>query len=824
MPFQVLVLLLAGVLVNADFAFAKASIYEQLTTLVGRPTHYYSELDILKAQNQSQNKFIRVAYNNCTNDFFQVSGVRLSTTKRLKNMISNQDPSVFSEEEVAKFSVKGPIGKGVKDFDGIKLVEWAPTDLKGYLKSFEKVEYVDIATLDLNVPLLGRADDLNPKEANFKIRVDARGIDRKSKKRRHDTSTWTIRSFKDGDRWKFAQVSVDKGQTLLASREPYFRDVTKDSGLDKVAIYPRTEAIRRGGYALSVVDVNSDGIQDVFVGLRDETELWLGTKAGSFIRSASSLDSEKYVKTAVFADFNNDGFQDVVINRFLDIEQRKRSPDVAVVMFNGTKGGEFILNREAKFGDPSAFREPMPSSVGDFNKDGYLDLYVGFPGLKDFSNFRTEEEVSKKGTQGLYFNNRKNAFNDSTTPNLIPSYSKRPMSYQTMVFPHSALSLDFDQDGDLDLIAIDDRNHLSPIYVNKGSGQFQLGTKDIGIENIGYGMTIASGDVDNNGRTDLAISNINFSEYDVYSRLCARNWKRKADFSEKGLVLYRANEKKFDEVSDQLSLVDPGQGVAGIAFLDYNNDGYQDIYVSNGLWSGSPEGDSLDDIFSIALMSKVKRYVLRLADSINFMSILQTMSGEIPDRTTLKIAKSDSRPSLAGYQRNRLYRNNGDGTFTDVAYIEGVDSIADGYIVGRIDYDRDGRTDLMLRNADPGDMKYSFPPVQLFKNNSPSRKSVRFTFEGVASPRDAIGLFAIARFRDGRKQVQHLEGNSGALQQERMLSYGLGKLTSMASLEIHWPSGTVQTLKNIKPGIHHVREPSATKQITRRTSKKPEST
>jgi hypothetical protein len=196
------------------------------------------------------------------------------------------------------------------------------------------------------------------------------------------------------------------------------------------------------------------------------------------------------------------------------------------------------------------------------------------------------------------------------------------------------------------------------------------------------------------------------------------------------------------------------------------------------------------------------------------MDLLSDFQGHINDYADVKsIVKTEDRPSLAGYQRNRLLRNNGDGTFTDVAFMENVDSIADGYIVGKVDYNHDGVPDLVLRNADPGTDNYKFPSVQLFKNNSSPKKSVILTFRGTNRSAEGIGLFVKAHAKNWQ-QVEHLEGNSGSMQQQRFVHFGLGQNKKLDYVEVFWPSGVKQVIKNLGPGYHEIVEPVAARMVS----------
>ena len=163
-----------------------------------------------------------------------------------------------------------------------------------------------------------------------------------------------------------------------------------------------------------------------------------------------------------------------------------------------------------------------------------------------------------------------------------------------------------------------------------------------------------------------------------------------------------------------------------------------------------------------------------------------------------------SRPHLAGFQRNRLFRNKGDGTFIEVGYLENADSMADGYIMAKADIDNDGDLDIILRNGDPGTAAVNFPAIQVLKNESQGN-SMRLKLLADHSGSDAFGASVLVTTNDST-QYQQLIANNGAGQSEGILHFGLGKSTMASKIVITWPSKKTTTLTNIKSGFHIIRE------------------
>lgn len=137
--------------------------------------------------------------------------------------------------------------------------------------------------------------------------------------------------------------------------------------------------------------------------------------------------------------------------------------------------------------------------------------------------------------------------------------------------------------------------------------------------------------------------------------------------------------------------------------------------------------------------------------------------------------------SISGNERNGLFRNNGDGSFTDVAWLNGADRQEDGRGVAIFDFDRDGRLDIAIRNY--------LQPAALLHNIGPKRQWVSFELVGTQSNRDAVG--AHIRLRTGDLwQTRVVTAGSGYLSANSLRQhFGLGSARLIDEVVITWPSG-----------------------------------
>jgi hypothetical protein len=137
--------------------------------------------------------------------------------------------------------------------------------------------------------------------------------------------------------------------------------------------------------------------------------------------------------------------------------------------------------------------------------------------------------------------------------------------------------------------------------------------------------------------------------------------------------------------------------------------------------------------------------------------------------------------SLNGNERDCLFRNNGDGTFTDTAYVNDADRVEDGRGVAILDYDGDGRPDVALRNYKQ--------PAQLLRNVGPRGHWLRLKLVGTRSNRDAIGA-RVTLVSAGLRQTREVHAGSGYLSASSLVQhFGLGAARVVDELRIRWPSG-----------------------------------
>ena len=346
---------------------------------------------------------------------------------------------------------------------------------------------------------------------------------------------------------------------------------------DRLSDYLLVMQFGHNGIALG--DVNGDGFEDLYRcqlgGLPNR--LFLGQPDGTVrdAAKASGLDFLDNSRGALFVDLDNDGDQDLVLAMPLQI-----------VAFKNDGAGKFEIG--ARFDQENVFS----LAAADYDSDGDLDLY----GCVYYAERAIAEELpipmplydARNGGRNVLLRNEGSwKFNDATKEVGLDEGNSR--------FSYSAIWEDYDNDGLIDLYVVNDFGP-SDLYRNRG-GEFRLVTKESGTMNGTFGMSAASGDYNRDGWMD-------FYKASMYSSAGNRvmtqpqflasgdpGLKQKMFQLAQGNTLFTNNGKGAFHDDGAAKGVGMGRWSWGSIFLDFNNDGWEDIFVTNGFVTGREEDD-----------------------------------------------------------------------------------------------------------------------------------------------------------------------------------------------------------------------------------------
>lgn len=537
----------------------------------------------------------------------------------------------------------------------------------------------------------------------------------------------------------------------------FLEDVTDDLGINFVHRRPIVDKklehiapqIGSMGASVSVVDFNDDGHQDFYL-----TNSEFGTKNalyknfgnGTFIDVADELGIANLNTPeagasmgSVWADYNNDGFEDLFVYRW---------------------GKPVLYKNENGEGFSEVITAGLPDHVNantatwlDYNRDGLLDLFIGGYYKEDVNLFNLEHTQMMPDSYEYATNGGLNYLFENQGDDTFVDVSKKVGLQETRRWTLASSATDINDSGYPDLVIANDYG-VDEIYINNYGENFTNVGEEAGI---GFapksGMSVSFGDILNQGKHAIYITNI--SEAGVLMQ--GNNlWVPSRDDEAGKTPSYR-------NLASNLGVEIGEWGYSG-QFLDFNNDGNLDLYVANGYVSATPDTDYWYDYAKVVGGNRSI-----IIDANNWPAM--------ENRT------------FSGYQANKLWLNDGAGRFREVGNNVGGALTLDSRSVGYADLFGNGSLDLIIANQ--------HQPVKIYRNYvAPEHNWIDFDLEGTKSNRSAIGAIVILHWdgKQSRKSVTAGEGFSS--QGQRIVHFGLGDTDSVEKVEIRWPSGIVQIIEN----------------------------
>ncbi len=515
--------------------------------------------------------------------------------------------------------------------------------------------------------------------------------------------------------------------------------------------------------------------------LEDVTE-----KSGIRFSHSSSPESRYIIESmsggVLLLDYDRDGWLDIYFTNAPTATGALKGEKAASALFHNNHNGTFTdVTARAGVGFPCF---AMGGAVGDFDNDGWPDIYVTCYGgnvLYHNNGDGTFTDVARKAgvidgrwSTGASFGDYDN---DGFVDLMVTNYVDLDL-HRLPVFGSSAtckyMGLDV-QCGPRGLKGSGDS-----LFHNNGNGTFSDVSKKAGVDNPNgyYGLTTIFADFNNTGRPDIYVANDSTAAF-----------------------LYRNDGNgKFTDVGLEsgTALGDDGheQAGMGVAIGDYLHTGRPSLAVSNFALDNTPlyRNDGNWDFQDVSYAAGVGlpsvpyvKWGIAFVDLDNDGWLdLVTVNGHVYPQV-------DTLASSARYREPKLVQfNQGNGTFCDASDQAGVvlqvPQVSRGLAVG--DLFNDGSMDLVIGNLEGA-------PQILRNRGIPGRHWVSFELSGIKSNRMAIGA-RLKLTAGGVTQTDEVHsGGSYLSQSDQRVHFGLGDTTRIDSLEIHWPSGKVETMQNL---------------------------
>jgi Flp pilus assembly protein TadD/peroxiredoxin len=590
---------------------------------------------------------------------------------------------------------------------------------------------------------------------------------------RDESGGWKARRWEAGEETVsvvHGPVFVDVTPQALGRAESYSKQMLRGSDYWRTVLDGACGIDVYGNNGVAAGDYDNDGFDDLYVcqpsGLPNRLYRNRGDGTLEDVTEKSGVGVLDNTACALFADFENKGRQDLLV-----------VCGSGPLLFLNQGDGTFWLKHDAfKFERPpqGTFTH---AALADYDRDGRLDvyfcLYSYYLGLDQY-HYPVPYFDARNGPPNFLLHNEGNGtFVDKTKAAGLDVDNDR-YSF-ACAWGHSS------SNGLPDLYVANDFGRAN-LYRNNGDGTFTAVSSEAHVEDVGAGMSACWSDFNNDGNQDIYAANMWSSAGQRVSQ--QKRFQEKAPEEIRALYrrhargnsLYRNHgDGQFQNVSQQAG-VEMGRWSWCSDFWDFDHDGYPDLYVANGYIS-APQRSELGSFFWRQVVAKSPQ------------DATPSLAYEHGWNALNELIRSDG--SWSGYERNVLFANNRDGTFTEVSGAVGLDFPEDGRSFALADLDHDGRLEVVVKNRNA-------PQLRILHNVMKELgSSIAFRLRGQKSNRDGIGT-AITVEVGSLRQTRYLQAGSGFLaQHSKEVFFGVGKQEGVVRATVQWPSGLSQSFENV---------------------------
>ena len=528
-----------------------------------------------------------------------------------------------------------------------------------------------------------------------------------------------------------------------------------------------------GGVALG--DINNDGLIDIYLtGNIVENKMFLNKGNFQFedITKVSGLACPNVWSTgATFADINGDGLLDLYVCKSGAPEGENRHNELFI------NNGDLTFSEESKKYNLDILGLSVHAAFFDYDKDGDLDCYILNNSIRSIGGYdliEDQREIADPEGQGnKLLENRDGKFVDVTQSAGI--YSSK------IGFGLGITLSDYNNDGWTDLFISNDFFEKDYLYVNNKDGTFSEESENF-FQSLSLGsMGADSSDLDNDLLTDLIVTEMlpkslkrkkTKAIYESWDKYSLANSKGYYHQFPRNVLQRNYGPSGFLEIGRYSGLSATDWSWASMIF-DMDNDGLRDVFIANGIYK-----DLLD-----------RDYLAYMANTERIRNMIKT-----EEEVIKKLI--DIMPSKA--IKNIAYKNNGEFNFTEFSDAWGFDlpTFSNGMSYG--DLDNDGDLDIVINNVNM--------PALVYKNNSniDENKSISFELIGRKKNKNAIGSKIIIKYGNNKQSmIENFPSRGFQSSIPNRLHFGVGNVKEIDSAIIYWPNNKVSYHANLETNKTH---------------------